>query len=66
MPARFRLTAAVAEYAEILRQSYWARESSMVEVLELARQAAAELPNDPDGAEFVSLVQQANRLAQSQ
>lgn len=66
MPARFRLTAAVAEYAEILRQSYWARESSLAAVLELAQQAAAELPNDPDGAEFVSLVQQASHLFQPQ
>jgi Ca-activated chloride channel family protein len=66
MPARFRLTAAVAEYAEILRQSYWARESNLAAVLELAQQAVAELPNDPDGAEFVSLVQQASYLFQPQ
>ncbi len=63
MPARFRLAAAVAEYAEILRHSYWAKESSLSAVSELAGQLATELPNDPDVAEFATLVTQANQIA---
>ena len=40
----FRLTAAVAEYAEILRGSYWAQEGSLDDVLYLARiRPASEL-----------------------
>ncbi len=59
---RFRLSAAVAEYAEILRESYWAREGSLEAVLDLARQAAQELPDDPDVSEFIQLVAQASDL----
>jgi Ca-activated chloride channel family protein len=63
MPARFRLAAAVAEYAEILRHSYWAQDSSLATVAGLARQVAAALPNDPDVAEFAALVEQASQIA---
>jgi len=63
MPARFRLVAAVAEYAEILRHSYWAKQGSLAAVSELARQVADELPNDPDVAEFADLVARAGQIA---
>jgi Ca-activated chloride channel family protein len=63
MPARFRLAAAVAEYAELLRHSYWSREGSLGAVLELTQAVAAELPNDPDVAEFAELVAQAKQIA---
>jgi len=59
---RFRLSAAVAEYAEILRESYWAKEGHLEDVLALARQAAKELSDDPDVAEFIKLVAQASDL----
>lgn len=62
MPARFRLAAAVAEYAEILRHSYWAKGGSLPAVSELAGQMASELPNDPDVGEFAALVAQANQI----
>ncbi len=61
---RFRLDAAVAEFAEILRHSYWAKDASLEAVLSLASQAAQELPNDPDVAEFVSLAAQVDELWQ--
>jgi Ca-activated chloride channel family protein len=68
----FRLTAAVAEYAEILRGSYWAQEGSLDEVLAVAQMAAAEITIDGglegesslsnDVAEFIWLVSQARQL----
>jgi Ca-activated chloride channel family protein len=60
--ARFQLAAVVAEYAEILRESYWAKESSLEDVVWEARRIAEYLPGDPDVAEFASLVERANSL----
>ena len=59
------LSVAAAEYAELLRHSYWAREGSLGAVLELARAVAAELPNDPDVAEFAELVARAREVAEN-
>jgi Ca-activated chloride channel family protein len=61
---RFQLTAVVAEYAEILRNSYWARGSSLEDVLWEARRVAEYLPRDAEVAEFVSLVERANSIGQ--
>ncbi|PKN93224.1 MAG: VWA domain-containing protein [Chloroflexi bacterium HGW-Chloroflexi-6] len=58
----FQWTVIVAEYAEVLRDSYWARESSFGDVLVEARRVADELIRDPDVEEFVELVRKANRL----
>jgi len=58
----FRLTAAVAEFAEILRRSYWARESRIADVLPVARSAAARLRDDPAVQEFVSLAERSAGL----
>jgi len=58
---RFRLDAAVAEFAEILRGSYWARDGRLSDVLSVARTAAASL-HDDSTAEFVSLVEKAAAL----
>lgn len=60
----FQLAAAVAEYAEILRGSYWAQESSLSDVLALAQMAGAGLAEDLDVAEFIWLVSRANQLAE--
>jgi Ca-activated chloride channel family protein len=59
----FQFIAAVAEYAEILRESYWAQEGDLEAVLSLAQRAGASLVDDADVAEFIWLVAQANRLA---
>ncbi len=59
---RFQLDAVVAEYAEILRNSYWARESSLADVAWEARRIAEYLPHDADVAEFVSLAERASSL----
>jgi Ca-activated chloride channel homolog len=61
---RFQLDAVVAEYAEILRDSYWAKESSLASVAEEARRIAEYLPHDADVAEFASLVERASRISQ--
>ena len=60
---RFRLTATVAEYAEILRESYWAQDSSLSHVLALAQDVRRDIPYDGDVAEFVSLVSKAEHLS---
>jgi Ca-activated chloride channel family protein len=59
---RFRLDAAVAEFAELLRHSYWAKDGNLEEVLALAYDATQELPDDPDVDEFHHLVARANKL----
>ncbi|HET6163417.1 MAG TPA: von Willebrand factor type A domain-containing protein [Planctomycetota bacterium] len=59
---RFRLSACVAEFAEILRQSVHARDGSLGAVERLAEPLVDELPGDPDVPEFVALVKQAARL----
>ena len=59
---RFQLAAVVAEYAEVLRESYWARGSSLADVAWEARRIAEYLPHDADVAEFVSLVERASDL----
>ena len=44
--APFRLTAAVAEFAEILRESYWAKDGSLEDVRRVAKAVYPELDND--------------------
>ncbi|MFN8548807.1 MAG: von Willebrand factor type A domain-containing protein [Candidatus Eisenbacteria bacterium] len=60
--ARLRLDAAVAEYAEILRHSFYAKEGSFEQVLPIARDCARDLPGDEHVAEFVTLVEKARGL----
>ena len=60
---RFQLVAVVAEYAEVLRNSYWARGSSLESVLAEARRAATYFVADDQVAEFVWLVELASSLA---
>lgn len=63
-PPRFRMSAAVAEFAEILRGSHWARESRLSDVLAVARSAARDLREDRVD-ELVRLVEQAAALKQA-
>lgn len=68
----FRLDAAAAEFAEILRGSYWAKESRPADVIPVAQRAAEDLrraswggvdPRAPQAAaELVSMLAQATRL----
>ena len=52
---KFQLSTVVAEYAEILRESYWARESSLQTVANEAARLRRLVPEDTDIAEFASL-----------
>ena len=63
--ARFRLAAVVAEYAEILRESYWAQDGSLERVASEAKRVREALPGDIDVAEFVDLVTRAYQLKPS-
>jgi|GEM_PF-375435 len=58
----FRRDAAVAEFAEILRGSYWAREGSLESVEDLVEALQDERPGDGQTAELLDLVRKARRL----
>jgi Ca-activated chloride channel family protein len=58
----FRLAAAAAEFAEILRQSYWAKGSKLRDVFDLAMKLAPEFDNRKDVIEFVNLVGKAGQI----
>lgn len=59
----FQWTVIVAEYAEILRDSYWADDSSLEDVYRQAEWTSEYLYRDGDVREFVELVRKARRLA---
>ena len=62
---RFQLAAVVAEYAELLRESYWAREGSLDTVAaEAARIRRLLPPNDLAAAEFAALTARAAQLSE--
>ena len=58
----FRLAATVAEFAEILRKSYWAKGASLETVLEHAQKLSGEFRDDADVIELVDLVSKAKQL----
>ncbi len=59
----FQLAAVVAEYAEILRQSYWAQDGSLGEVAAEAVRVLRMAPDDSDVAEFAVLTGWAEDIA---
>jgi len=59
----FQRAVVVAEYAEVLRDSYWAQESSLDAVYEEAQWLDKRLYRDKDMHEFVELVDRARRLS---
>lgn len=60
--ARFKLAATVAEFAEILRKSYWAKGASADAVLRRAQQVSRELEDDAKVIELVDLIAKAKNL----
>ena len=60
--SEFKLAATVAEFAEILRKSYWARGATLETVLERAQQLSREFEGDADVIELVDLISKAKRL----
>ena len=61
--SRFQLSAVVAEFAEILRGSYWAQEGSLQAVADEAWRVQQLLPRSTDVSQFASLAARAARLA---
>jgi Ca-activated chloride channel family protein len=61
-PVRLRLDACVAEFAEILRGSYWAKESRIADLVPLANLLAVDLADDSAVVEFRDLVTNAAAL----
>ena len=61
---RFQLAAVVAEYAEILRNSYWAQDNDPGSLTADARRIAEYFPGDPDVQEFAQLVIQASAISE--
>ena len=58
----FQRAVVVAEFAEILKGSYWAEDSSLENVYDEARRIEDDLRRDNDMEEFVDLVKKAVRL----
>ena len=63
---RFQWAVLVAEYAEILRGSYWAQNSSLAAVLEDAQRVSQLLDQDAKALEFVDLVTRAAQIAKAE
>ncbi len=62
----FRLVAAIAEYAEILRGSYWAQDSTLDAVRALALSAEPAFSNNNQVLEFMPLLNQASQIMADQ
>ncbi|MDH4238681.1 MAG: von Willebrand factor type A domain-containing protein, partial [Phycisphaerae bacterium] len=60
--SEFKLATTVAEFAEILRKSYWAKGATLDRVLEHAHQLSREFEDDADVIELVDLISKAERL----
>lgn len=58
----FQRAVIVAEYAEILKKSYWAEESSLAHVYHEAIRVSEILPWDEDMSEFMELIRRASQL----
>ena len=60
---RFQLAATVAQYAEVLRESYWAQHTTFDDVRYHADRVGGILRNDPEVTEFARLVNMAAGIA---
>jgi len=64
-PRGLKLATLVAEFAEVLKGNYWAKDGDLAEVLRRARRLSPELASDERSAEMVTLVERAERLKRS-
>jgi Ca-activated chloride channel family protein len=60
----FQRAVVVAEYAEILKQSYWAEGSSLYDVYREVERIGESMPRERDMEEFVDLVRRALQLTE--
>lgn len=58
----FKLSAVVAQFAEILRQSYWAKDEKIEDVLESAQKLAPAYKNDAKVIELIDLISKSKAL----
>lgn len=58
----FRLAATVAEFAEILRKSYWAKDAKLSDTLRQAEALLRQQPGNADIIELVDLISKAKQL----
>ena len=58
----FKLAACVAEFAEILKNSYWAKESNIKDVITVVKSLGANYKDTPDVKELLNLMATAARL----
>jgi Ca-activated chloride channel family protein len=58
----FQRAVIVAEYAEILKKSYWAEESSLANVYREAERVSELLPREENMTEFMELIRRASHL----
>jgi len=61
--SRLRLAGLAAEFAEILRGSYWARDARLADLVRPAARLAEELRGDEAARELARLIERAARLA---
>jgi len=59
---RMRAQAVAAEFAEILKGSFWAKESRLVDLVPVAYGLASELPGDPMILDLVDMIRKAADL----
>jgi hypothetical protein len=60
---RYQLDVVVAQYAELLRYSPYAAETTFDDLRIRSQRLAAQLPGDADVAEFAQLVERASQLS---
>jgi Ca-activated chloride channel family protein len=65
-PVRLRVQAVAAEFAEILRRSFWAKESRLADLVTIADGLAAELPDDQQVRDLATMIRQAADLEDEQ
>jgi Ca-activated chloride channel family protein len=58
----FALASVVTEFAEIMRESYWAKGAKLEDTLDKAKQVADKLDNNSDAEELLDLIGRANQL----
>ena len=61
-----RVQTVVAEFAELLRGSYWSRENDLAALVPMADALAAELPGDAQVVDLARMVRQAADIAAAQ
>ena len=59
---RYQLAVAVMQFAELLRHSPWAGDSSLAQLRPYAESVAQALPEDADVQEFAQLVARAGQI----